>query len=121
MISSCLGQISVQRAILRVREFRSRAKESVEAFVEEAVVRRELADNFCFYNQEHYDSIEGAYNWAKKTLKDHAADKRECLYTGEQLENGQSHDDLWNAAQVFYKSRLKKSAPCLVRIFLALK
>lgn len=94
------GQISVQRAILRVREFRSRAKESVEAFVEEAVVRRELADNFCFYNQEHYDSIEGAYNWAKKTLKDHAADKREYLYTREQLENGQSHDDLWNAAQL---------------------
>ena len=92
--------MSVQRAILRVREFRSRAKDSVEAFIEEAVVRRELADNFCFYNQENYDSIKGAYEWAQKTLKDHAQDKREYLYTREQLEQGSSHDDLWNAAQV---------------------
>lgn len=42
----------------------------------------------------------GAYDWAKKTLKDHAKDKREYLYSKEQLENGKSHDPLWNAAQV---------------------
>ena len=41
-----------------VRQYRGRYKESVEAFIEEAVVRRELADNFCYYNK-HYDSIEG--------------------------------------------------------------
>ena len=95
-----LGHISVQRAILRVREFRSKSKESVEAFIEEAVVRRELADNFCFYNLDHYDSIKGTNAWAQKTLQDHAEDKREYLYTREQFENGQTHDDLWNAAQV---------------------
>ena len=95
-----LGHISVQRAILRVREFRSKAKDSVEAFVEEAVVRRELADNFCFYNPDHYDSIKGTNAWAQKTLQDHAQDKREYLYTREQLENGDTHDDLWNSAQV---------------------
>lgn len=103
---ACLfvGQVSIQRAILRVREFRSRAKDSVEAFVEEAVIRRELADNFCFYNQENYDSIKGAYEWAQKTLQDHAQDKREYLYTREQMEQGSSHDDLWNAAQVLLHS-----------------
>ena len=90
----------MQRAILRVREFRSKAKDSVEAFIEEAVVRRELADNFCFYNQDHYDSIKGANGWAQKTLQDHAQDKREYLYTREKLEHGHTHDDLWNAAQV---------------------
>ena len=99
-----IGQMSVQRAILRVREFRSRAKDSVEAFIEEAVIRRELADNFCFYNQENYDSIKGAYEWAQKTLQDHAQDKREYLYTREQLEQGSSHEDLWNAAQVLLHS-----------------
>ncbi|KAH0624243.1 hypothetical protein JD844_007869 [Phrynosoma platyrhinos] len=52
------GQISVQRAILEVRKHRSRYKESVEGFIEEAVVRRELADNFCYYNQ-NYDKVEG--------------------------------------------------------------
>ena len=95
-----LGHISVQRAILRVREFRSKSKESVEAFIEEAVVRRELADNFCFYNLDKYDSIKGTNAWAQTTLQHHAQDKREYLYTKEQFENGQTHDDLWNAAQV---------------------
>jgi len=94
------GHISVQRAILRVREFRSKSKESVEAFIEEAVVRRELADNFCFYNPDKYDSIKGTNAWAQTTLQVHAQDKREYLYTKEQFENGQTHDDLWNAAQL---------------------
>ena len=96
-----LGHLSVQRAILRVREFRSKSKESVEAFIEEAVVRRELADNFCFYNPDKYDSIKGTNAWAQTTLQVHAQDKREYLYTKEQFENGQTHDDLWNAAQVW--------------------
>lgn len=63
------------------------------------MIRRELADNFCFYN-ENYDSVEGANDWAKKTLKDHAKDKREYVYTREQFETAKTHDRLWNAAQV---------------------
>ncbi|XP_042313332.1 deoxyribodipyrimidine photo-lyase-like [Sceloporus undulatus] len=93
------GQISVQRAILEVRKHRSRYKESVEGFIEEAVVRRELADNFCYYNQ-NYDKVEGAYDWAKTTLKLHAKDKRPHLYTLKHLEDGKTHDLLWNAAQL---------------------
>uniref|UniRef100_A0A8C6X9W6 Deoxyribodipyrimidine photo-lyase n=1 Tax=Naja naja TaxID=35670 RepID=A0A8C6X9W6_NAJNA len=93
------GQVAVQRAILEVRKHRTRYKESVEGFVEEAVVRRELADNFCFYNP-NYDKVEGAYDWAKTTLKLHAQDKRPYLYTLEQLEEGKTHDPLWNAAQL---------------------
>ena len=54
------GQISVQRCILEVKPLRSRFPEGTDAFIEEAVVRRELADNFCYYN-EHYDSIKGMY------------------------------------------------------------
>lgn len=42
----------------------------VQSFIEEAVVRRELADNFCFY-QPNYDSLEGAAGWAKETLETH--------------------------------------------------
>lgn len=70
LIIKIAGQLSVQRAILEVKEFRSKYPESVDAFCEEAIVRRELADNFCFYN-EKYDSIKGAYDWAQKTLNDH--------------------------------------------------
>ncbi|XP_063162331.1 deoxyribodipyrimidine photo-lyase-like [Candoia aspera] len=93
------GQVAVQRAILEVGKHRTGYKESVEGFIEEAVVRRELADNFCFYNPS-YDKIEGAYDWAKTTLKIHAKDKRPHLYTLEQLEEGKTHDPLWNAAQL---------------------
>lgn len=93
------GQLSVQRAILEVQKFRSKCKESVDAFVEEAVVRRELADNFCYYNK-NYDKVEGAYDWAKKTLKDHEKDKRTHIYSLEKLESGKTHDPLWNAAQL---------------------
>ena len=80
-------------------KLKSKYTKSVEAFLEESIVRRELADNFCYYN-ENYDKLEGAYDWARKTLEDHAKDKREYLYTEEQLGKGETHDPLWNAAQV---------------------
>ncbi|GIY36083.1 deoxyribodipyrimidine photo-lyase [Caerostris darwini] len=92
------GQISIQRTILQVLKFKSKYGPSVDAFVEEAVIRRELADNFCYYNK-NYDKVEGAYDWAKKTLKDHSKDKREYIYTKDQFENAETHDLLWNAAQ----------------------
>jgi deoxyribodipyrimidine photo-lyase len=44
------------------------------------VIRRELADNFCHYCQS-YDSLDACYDWARDTLRVHAADKREYLYT----------------------------------------
>ncbi len=42
------GQVSAQRAILYVKRH-GRNKEGVDAFVEEALIRRELADNFCYF------------------------------------------------------------------------
>lgn len=44
------------------------------------VIRRELSDNFCHYCP-HYDSLEACYDWARDTLRAHANDKREYLYT----------------------------------------
>lgn len=52
----------------------------VEGFLEEAVVRRELSDNFCFY-EPNYDSLEACADWAKTSLQQHASDKREYTYT----------------------------------------
>lgn len=54
--------------------------QAVDAFLEEMIVRRELADNFCYY-QPQYDSLQGAWEWARKTLMEHASDKREHIYT----------------------------------------
>ncbi|XP_014256102.1 deoxyribodipyrimidine photo-lyase isoform X2 [Cimex lectularius] len=93
------GQISIQRCILYVQTFKSKYKDSVSSFCEEAIVRRELADNFCFYNK-NYDNLDGAYDWAKKTLNDHKKDKRTWLYTDQELEEAKTHDDLWNSAQI---------------------
>ncbi|XP_030502801.2 deoxyribodipyrimidine photo-lyase, partial [Cannabis sativa] len=93
------GQISAQRCALEARAVRKASPEAVDSFLEELIVRRELADNFCFY-QPHYDSLQGAWDWARKTLMDHASDKRELLYTREQLEKAQTADPLWNASQL---------------------
>lgn len=74
-------------------------KKASESFIEELVVRRELADNFCFYN-DRYDQLEGCSEWAQVSLQKHAKDKREYIYSLDELQQGKTHDDLWNAAQL---------------------
>ncbi len=69
------------------------------AFLEELIVRRELADNFCWYNN-HYDTVEGFPDWAKKSHHRFRNDKREYVYTLKQFEHAKTHDELWNAAQL---------------------
>jgi deoxyribodipyrimidine photo-lyase len=91
------GQLAAQQVALEV-EGRHGHDTSREAFLEELIVRRELADNYCFY-QPHYDTFAGFPAWAQKTLNQHRRDKREKLYTPEALEWGRTHDELWNAAQ----------------------
>ncbi len=71
---------------------------SVAAFIEECVVRAELCDNFCYYNAS-YDKVEGFPAWAKETLSKARTDKREYTYSQKELEDGRTHDDIWNAAQ----------------------
>ncbi len=91
------GQISPQKvaylgSILDVNA------ESKKAFLEELIIRRELSDNYCYYNTR-YDSAEGYPEWARKTLQEHEKDKREYLYVLEEFEHARTHDRLWNAAQ----------------------
>ncbi|XP_057462410.1 LOW QUALITY PROTEIN: deoxyribodipyrimidine photo-lyase-like [Actinidia eriantha] len=93
------GQISVQRCALEARNVKKLCPKAVDTFLEELIMRRELADNFCFY-QPQYDSLQGAWEWARKTLMDHASDKREHIYSREQLEKAQTADPLWNASQL---------------------
>ncbi len=91
------GQLSSQRVALSV--LNAPIDQSVkDAFLEELIVRRELADNFCYYNQ-NYDSITCAPRWAQQTLSQHREDKREYGYSLKEFEMAKTHDDLWNAAQ----------------------
>ncbi len=92
------GQLSAQRLAYEVREADA-PQQDIDAYLEELVVRRELSDNYCYYNS-NYDNFSGFPDWAKKTLKDHWDDQREHIYTLEELENGATHDDLWNASQI---------------------
>ncbi|MFW5887171.1 MAG: deoxyribodipyrimidine photo-lyase [Bacteriovoracia bacterium] len=69
------------------------------AFLEELIVRKELSDNFCLY-EENYDNHNGFPDWAKKTLRRSEKDKREYVYTKTEFEEAKTHDDLWNAAQL---------------------
>jgi len=91
------GHLSPQRAAMEALKAAPKA-EGTRAFIEELVVRRELADNFCFY-EEHYDSLECFPDWAKKTLDEHRKDPREYVYAMEEFEGACIHDTLWNAAQ----------------------
>ncbi len=92
------GQISPRRVALAAAGAAA-SPEAKKAFLEEAVVRRELSDNFCFFN-DRYDSLEGAPGWARKTLDDHRKDRRPWNYGPERLEGAATHDPLWNAAQM---------------------
>lgn len=81
-----------------IREVEKSNHRNAPLFVEEAMVRRELAENYCHY-QKKYDSLEGAWPWAIETLKSHLSDPRDYIYTKEQFELAQTHDELWNACQ----------------------
>lgn len=91
------GHLSAQRVALEALKAEA-PRPSKDAFLEEVIVRRELSDNFCFYNMK-YDSFEGFPEWARKTLNEHRKDRRTYLYTPEQFGLSETHDQLWNAAQ----------------------
>lgn len=93
------SQITIEKAFDSVQNGSNGTMGSVAAFIEESVVRSELCENFCFYN-EKYDSYEGFPLWAQDTLKKALTDKREYVYTQEEFEKATTHDDLWNAAQM---------------------
>jgi deoxyribodipyrimidine photo-lyase len=89
------GQLSAQRIALAAKQ----TKLASESFLEELIVRKELADNYVLYNS-NYDNFEGLPDWAKKTLNKHLDDPREHVYTLKQFEEGKTHDPIWNAAQL---------------------
>jgi len=91
------GHISPQRVAMEVMSGHPRDV-NTDAFLEELIVRRELSDNYCFYNP-HYDSFSGFHAWARNSLDQHRRDEREYLYSLNELEKALTHDPLWNAAQ----------------------
>ncbi|MGB9175309.1 MAG: deoxyribodipyrimidine photo-lyase [Methanoregula sp.] len=89
------GQVSPMTLALHAQE---RGGNGTPAFLEELIVRRELAVNFVRYN-DHYDTFNSLPAWAQKTLALHQADQREYRYSLDELERAVTHDPYWNAAQ----------------------
>ena len=91
------GQVSPVWLAQQVR--RAEGPESdVESYIEELVVRRELAMNHVHFRPDTYDAYECLPEWARETLAEHADDEREYVYSRSELEQGETHDPYWNAA-----------------------
>jgi deoxyribodipyrimidine photo-lyase len=91
------GYLSPLEIALAVRSADA-PQESIDAYLEELIVRRELSYNMTLFNDK-YDSLGALPAWVQKSMREHADDQRTHLYTLEQLEAGETHDELWNAAQ----------------------
>ena len=74
------------------------APDAIAAFLEQLIVRRELAVNFVTFNHS-YDRLASCERWGRQTLSAHQRDRRPHLYTEDELDAGGTHDPLWNAAQ----------------------
>ncbi|MBQ8458628.1 deoxyribodipyrimidine photolyase [bacterium] len=92
-----LGFISSQRTVLEVIKSDA-ANVNKETFLEELIVRKELADNFCLYANSFKD-FSSIPSWAKMSLESHKYDLRPYIYSLYELENAKTHDKLWNATQ----------------------
>lgn len=90
------GQISAAEVLRTVRA--AGHAESARKFEDELVTWRELAFNFCLRNP-NYGKLRGLPDWVHRTMDAHKDDPREAIYSLEQLERAETHDELWNAAQ----------------------
>jgi deoxyribodipyrimidine photo-lyase len=72
--------------------------ENAEAFLDQLCTWREMGFNMS-WREADFDKFESLPGWALKTIHQHARDPREHVYTLEQFETAETHDEIWNAAQ----------------------
>jgi deoxyribodipyrimidine photo-lyase len=92
------GQISSLEIALAVKEYAAKHSVMADGYLEELIVRRELSFNYVRY-VDRPERLENLPEWARATIKKHARDKRDPIYTPKQLERAATYDDLWNATQ----------------------
>ena len=91
------GQISPLYLALKIQKEGGNLMEPAQAYLEQLIIRRELAFNFVYFT-ENYDSYSCLPNWAQTTLAEHSPDERNPVYLLEELDGAQTHDPYWNAA-----------------------
>ncbi|MCX7870220.1 MAG: deoxyribodipyrimidine photo-lyase [bacterium] len=92
------GQISPIKIVMEILKYYEINDDNVKSFFNELIIWRELARNYVLFN-EFYNQYEGLPLWAKNTLYEHINDKREYIYDLKDLEEANTHDIYWNAAQ----------------------
>ncbi len=93
-----IGPLTIALAVNAAVEKNPALEAARDSYFNEVITWRELSVNFCRY-QPDYDNVNCADNWARETIARHDKDKREQLYSLEQLETAATADELWNAAQ----------------------
>ena len=93
------GQISPVFVAMEISKAANGSQSDRDAYIEELVVRRELAVNFVHYTAD-YDRYDCLPAWARKSLAEHARDPRATTYDRQSLETAQTHDPYWNAAMI---------------------
>jgi deoxyribodipyrimidine photo-lyase len=92
------GQISSLEIALAAKLYAETHKLIAAEFLEELIVRRELAFNYARFVEDPGD-LANLPDWCQKNMRAHLDDPRDPLYTARQLENAETHDELWNATQ----------------------
>ena len=92
------GNISALEIALKAKDHAAANGLIADEYLEELIVRRELAFNFAKYSDEP-ESLQNLPNWALTTLAKHDRDPRLYTYTQEEWERAETHDPLWNATQ----------------------
>lgn len=92
------GQISPLEVALAAKAAPRGGLDDRSSFIEELIVRRELAKNHVFY-EPHYDRYESAPAWARTALDERRGDERPYLYDWDTFFEARTHDRFWNAAQ----------------------
>ncbi|MBD67090.1 MAG: hypothetical protein CME62_17950 [Halobacteriovoraceae bacterium] len=89
------GHISPIEVIRKIERAKGAKHKGRKAFIEELLVRRELAYNFVSF-ENHYDQFNTLPEWAYETLKKHKSDERKSIYTESDFEQAKTDDQLWN-------------------------
>lgn len=92
-----LSPVRIGMAVKRAVADGRATETAAERFLEQAIGWRELSVLFVRH-EANYDNWACAAPWARRTLTEHAGDARQ-RYTKEEMERGETGDELWNAAQ----------------------
>ncbi len=71
---------------------------AVQSFLDEVITWREVGFHFAHHRPD-YDQFESLPEWVFQTMAEHEHDERKYIYSLKELDESDTHDEIWNAAQ----------------------